>query len=198
MLYRVIRVVAYILLRIWNRLEITGLENVPSDGKLIVVANHVSVLDPILLGVSLPRQVKFMAKKELFEVPVIGRLITVLGAFPVDRDKTDFQSVKNSLRVLANQEVLGMFPEGGTKKHAERIVFRPGAAAIALKSKSPVMPVAIVGTKSFSKVLLFGKLRVHIGSVITWPQEYEGRLQENDTILLTKEMEETVERLKNL
>lgn len=196
MLYRLIRILAWVLLKVWNRIEITGLDNIPRKGRLIVVANHVSVLDPIVAAICVPRQVHFMAKKELFQIPVLGKIISNFGAFPVDRKKTDFQAVKSSLRILANQEVLGIFPEGGTRKGAKEIVFRSGTAAIALKSRSPVLPIAILGTEPFSRALLFGKLKVHVGNVISWPSEYKGKLLEEDIKKLTKEMEEAVERLK--
>lgn len=197
MVYRILKPIAWLILKLWNRLEIHGLENVPSHGKFILVANHVSVLDPIVVGASLPRPIRFMAKKELFEVPVLKGLVSVLGAFPVDRNKTDFQAVKQSLKILANQEVLGIFPEGGTRKNAKKIVFRPGTAAIALKSKSPVLPVAVIGTDSLKQVLLFGKLKIKIGSMITWPEQYQGKLQNEDIERLTREMEEAVQVLRS-
>lgn len=195
-LYRILRPIAWLLLKLWNRLEVYGLENLPRHGKLIVVANHVSVLDPVVLGASLPRPIRFMAKKELFDIPILKGLIAVLGAFPVDRNKTDFQAVKQALKILANQEVLGIFPQGGTRKDTDKMVFKTGAAAIALKSKSPVLPVAIIGTSSIRKALFFGKLKINIGPVITWPQEYQGKLQDEDVERLTSEMEEAVQRLK--
>lgn len=198
MVYRILRLLAWCLLKLWNRLEINGLEHVPSQGKLIIVANHVSVLDPIVLGASVPRQIYFMAKEELFRIPILNGLITYLGAFPVNRSKTDFQAVKNSLKVLNNQEALGIFPQGGTRKEATRIEFRPGTAAIALKSKSPVLPVAILGTKSLAHFLLFGKLKVNIGPVITWPEHHQGKLEDEDINRLTNEMEQAVESLLKL
>jgi len=196
-LYRILRPVAWLLFKVWNRLEVRGLENLPRQGKVIIVANHVSVLDPVVLGASLPRPVRFMAKKGLFDIPILNGLITVLGAFPVDRSRTDFQAVKQSLKILANQEILGIFPQGGTRKETEKIVFRSGAAAIALKSKSPVLPVAIIGTNSIPKAFFFGKLKINIGPLITWPQEYQGKLQDEDVERLTREMEKAVQRLKS-
>ncbi|NLL19609.1 MAG: 1-acyl-sn-glycerol-3-phosphate acyltransferase [Clostridia bacterium] len=197
MVYKVLRLLALCLLKLWNRLEVNGLEHVPSQGKLIVIANHVSVLDPIVLGASIPRQIRFMAKEELFHIPVLKSLITHLGAFPVNRSKTDFQAVKNSLKVLANEEVLGIFPEGGTRKNVATVVFRPGTAAIALKSKSPVLPVAITGTRSLARFFLFGKLKVNIGPVISWHETHQGKLQDEQIEQLTREMEQAVESLKN-
>lgn len=197
MVYRILKPIAWLILKLWNRLEIHGLENVPLDGKFIMVANHVSVLDPIVVGASLPRPIRFMAKKELFEVPILKGLISILGAFPVDRNKTDFQAVKQSLKILSNHEVLGIFPEGGTRKNTKKIVFRSGTAAIALKSKSPVLPVAIIGTDSIRQVLLFGKIKIKIGSLITWPEQYQGRLQDEDIERLTREMEEAVQTLRS-
>ncbi|NLC76564.1 MAG: 1-acyl-sn-glycerol-3-phosphate acyltransferase [Clostridia bacterium] len=196
MLYRVLRLLARCLLKVWNRLEVQGVEHVPARGKLIVVSNHVSVLDPVVLGVSIPRPIHFMAKEELFHMPVLRWLIPALGAFPVDRSKTDFQAVKSSLKLLAGEEVLGIFPEGGTRKNSTELVFRSGTAAIALKSRSPVLPVAVMGTYPYSRALFFGKMKVRIGPVISWPETYRGKLRDEDIARLTKEMEEAVQSLK--
>lgn len=198
MLYGFLRRVAWLILKIWNRLEIKGAENIPSEGRLIIVANHVSVIDPILLGVSCPRQIRFMAKKELFETPILRRLVQALGAFPVNRDKVDFQSVKNSLKMLGNEEVLGIFPQGGTRKKDTKINFRSGASAIALKSRSAILPVGILGTKKSFKLLMFGKLRVNIGEPITWTTSYTGKTRDEDVESLNKEMEKAVEKLLNI
>lgn len=198
LLYGFLRRIVWFILKIWNRLEIKGVENIPPEGRLMIVANHVSVMDPIVLGVSCPRQIRFMAKSELFEIPFLGKLIQALGAFSVDREKTDFQSVKNSLKVLNNEEVLGIFPQGGTRKNETEIKFRSGAAAIALKSRSTILPVAIVGTKDPYKMLLFGKLQVNIGKPIDWTTTYIGKSKNEDIAALNEEMEKTVEKLLKL
>lgn len=195
MLYDILRSFAWALFKAWNRLEVVGVENVPSDKKIILVANHVSNLDPIIVAVSVPRPVRFMAKNELFEIPFLKWLVSALGAFPVNREKTDFKAVKTALKILSDEEVLGVFPQGGTRKEDKDIIFRPGIAAIALKSKSPVLPIAITGTKNFLQILLFGKIKVHIGSTIYWPTDYQGKLQDEDVIKLTTEMEKNVQKL---
>jgi len=198
LLYSFLKGIAWFIFRVWNRLEISGVEYIPQKGPLIIIANHVNIIDPILLGISCPRQIRFMAKSELFEIPFLKTLVLALGAFPVNRGKTDFQSVKNSLKVLNNGEVLGIFPQGGTRKNDFKIAFRSGAAAIALKSNSVVLPVGINGTKDSLKILMFGKIKVNIGKPIIWPSAYVGKTKDEDVTTLNKEMEKAVENLLNI
>ncbi len=198
MLYRLLKGIAKFIFKAWSRLEVNGIENIPQSGPLIIVANHVNIIDPILLGISCPRQIHFMAKSELFEIPLLKNLILALGAFPVNRGKTDFQSVKNSLKVLNNGGVLGIFPQGGTRKKDFEIIFRSGTAAIALKSKSVILPVGINGTRDGLKVLKFGKIRVNIGKPITWTLTHVGKIKDEDIATLNREMEKAVENLLNI
>lgn len=93
-------------------LKIVGKENVPKEGGVLLCANHISLLDPMTIGIKLDRQVKYMAKAELFEVPVLGWLINKLGAFPVKRGGVSKESIKTALNTLRNGNVMGIFPEG--------------------------------------------------------------------------------------
>lgn len=196
MFYRFAWLFFYIILKVFNRLEITGRENVPLSGQLIVACNHVSVLDPIVVGVSMPRPIRFMAKKELFEHPILKGPIRALGAFPVDRGKNDIQAVKWAFRVLANQEVLGIFPEGTRRKEGP-ISFRPGTAGIALRARCKILPVALVGTDHILGGSPFSKLRLAIGTPIDWPAKYQGKPREKDILKLTEELQNAVENLVN-
>lgn len=129
------------------RIKGEGLENVPGQGPVIIAANHKSFLDPVVLGVLLPRQIRFMAKKELFNIPLFGWLITALGAFPVDRGKPDRASLRNSLDVLKKGGVLGIFVEGTRVKKPGIGEIKPGVYLIAKMSAAPVVVAAIRGTR---------------------------------------------------
>ncbi len=108
-------------------------------------ANHISNLDPPLLGAGIDRQVHFMAKEELFRIPVISFLITKFGAFPVKRGAGDRGAIRTALSLLEEGKILGIFPEGTRSKTGEVGAGLPGVAMFALKSQATVVPVAIVG-----------------------------------------------------
>lgn len=128
------------------RIRVVGRENVPRGGGLLVVANHVSNFDPPILGVALPRPVSYMAKKELFALPVLGPILPRVNAFPVDREAGGTAALRASLRMLKEGRCVGMFPEGGRNVHGDKQE-KGGAAFLARASGVPVVPAAIVGTR---------------------------------------------------
>ncbi len=162
MFYRIVRVVVYVLAKILYRLEIKGGEHVPAEGPVICVANHANLLDPIFLGCSLKRPVTFMAKEELFRVPVLSWIIKKLGAIPVKRGTGDRGAFRTAMRVLQEDKVLGMFPEGTRYRDGKIHPLRPGAALLALYTGACILPVLIHGTHR-AKFLRFPKIKVWIG-----------------------------------
>jgi 1-acyl-sn-glycerol-3-phosphate acyltransferase len=155
----------------FGRWEITGVDKIPRDGPLILVSNHLSLLDPPLLGASLPRRIRFMAKAELFD-SWAGIFISLYGAFPVHRFEADLQALRTARRILGNGEVLGMFPEGHRSAGAGLIQAHPGTALIALQSGAPLLPVAITGTEeihSIHSALSRPRIRVTIGTPFLLP-----------------------------
>jgi 1-acyl-sn-glycerol-3-phosphate acyltransferase len=129
------------------RWRVIGRENIPDGEGLILCANHISNWDPPLLGCGIERQVHFMAKEELFKIPVLSALLTSFGAFPVKRGAGDRQAIRKSLELVKEKKVLGIFPEGRRNRTGEATVGKvlPGAAMIALKAGVRVVPVAILG-----------------------------------------------------
>jgi 1-acyl-sn-glycerol-3-phosphate acyltransferase len=146
MLYRILKPIARWLIRVYHRVRVEGRDLVPEKGPLIVVGNHLSVLDPFYIGAFFPRLIRFMAKKESFENPLARWFLNQFGAFPVDRGKADLSSLKTAISVLRNGEVLGMFPEGGRREFAPMRELKQGAAYLALKTGTPILPVYIEGT----------------------------------------------------
>ena len=135
-----------------TRWRVRGRENVPSQGPVLVVANHLNLADPPLVGVSLGRKVIFMAKKELFRFRFIGYFIGGFGAFPVHRGKLDRKALYQAEQVLANGLALVMFPEATRSKNAQLQPAFPGSALIALRSGAPILPVGITGTERIKGV----------------------------------------------
>lgn len=141
------------------RAEIIGKENLPSEGPLILCCNHISNFDPPLLGSYLTRKIHYMAKEELFKVPLFGSLLNKLGAFPVKRGLSDKQALRSGLAILKEGGVLGLFPEGTRSKTGELGKGLGGAGFFALRSEATVVPCAIIGPyKAFRKVkMVYGK-----------------------------------------
>jgi 1-acyl-sn-glycerol-3-phosphate acyltransferase len=145
-LYPIARAVVAALVRTGFGLRIVGADRVPRDGGLIVAANHISNLDPPVLGCAFPRPVWYMAKKELFAVPLLGPLISRLNAFPVDRQAGGTAALRASLRMIKEGRCVGVFPEGGRNVGGDKAI-KGGAAFLAAASGAPVVPAAIVGTR---------------------------------------------------
>ena len=155
--------IAKILLRLLTRREVRGRENVPVEGPLIVVANHLSLADPPILAASLQRRIVFMAKEESFRHPLEGPLVRGFRAFPVRRGQLDRRALRSAQQVLGEGLALGMFPEGTRSRTAQLQAGQPGTALIALRSGAPVLPVALTGTeKVLGPRLLYGRLRITV------------------------------------
>lgn len=161
-----------LLLRILVRREVRGKENVPTEGPLIVVANHLSIADPPILSAILQRRIVYMAKEESFHHPIEGPLVRGFRAFPVRRGQLDRRALRWSQQTLKDGLALGMFPEGTRSKTATLQPARSGTALIALRNGAPILPVGITGTEKILGVsCLFGRVRitVNIGKPFTLP-----------------------------
>lgn len=128
-------------------MKIVGMENLPRTGKVVVASNHRSNFDPPILGGILPRETHFFAKAELFETPLLGRLIRYLNAFPVRRGEFDRASLARCLTVLKNDGLLLFFPEGTRAPKEGYLEAKLGVGWVACLSGAPVVPVYIHGSK---------------------------------------------------
>lgn len=138
------------------RVEVKGKENFPKEGAVLLCSNHIDNLDPPTVGISAPRQVHFMAKEELFRVPILGGIVRKVGSFPVKRGMSDREALRNGLNVLKDGGVLGLFPEGTRSKDGQLGKGLAGAGFFALRSNALVVPCAVIGTyKPFRKVKVF-------------------------------------------
>lgn len=193
MFYNVVKFIASILFKIFFRIEVKGIENVPKTGKVILCSNHAHLLDPILISIAFPRQVNWMAKKELFQNKFLSSFIRKLGSFPVDRDDTDITAIKNALRVLKSEEVLGIFPEGTRVSSIDLENAKPGVALLSIKSKATVVPVLIESNYKF-----FNKVIIKIGKPLDLSDYYTSKLSTDDYSNISKEILNTIYKLNLL
>ena len=180
----ILREIALAVLRPLLSLRLIGVENVPSDGPLLVASNHLSNADPIILEATFPRPLFFLGKSELFRNPFFRWILHRFGGIPLERGTADRAAIRRAGAVLEQGIALGIYPEGVRSKSAALVKGLPGAGLIALQSDAPVLPVAIYGTEFFPvngdmpprrpKDLPRG-VTVHFGSPIRIPERVDGK-----------------------
>ncbi|MBT2677695.1 1-acyl-sn-glycerol-3-phosphate acyltransferase [Bacillus sp. ISL-35] len=174
------------------RIEIIGRENIPADGGVLLCSNHINNLDPPVVGITAPRPVHFMAKEELFSVPVLGKIVPHLNAFPVKRGMSDREALRKGLGILKDGKVLGLFPEGTRSKTGEMGKGLAGAGFFALRSDAWVVPCAIIGPYK-----AFKKLKVVYGKPIDMESIKEKKLNaEQTTDLIMGEIQKLINEYK--
>ncbi len=164
--YDVAKSIVRVLTKVLWRVQASGQQNVPPSGPLIVAANHVSYMDPPVLGAYCPRKISYMAKVELFRMPILGPLIRSLGAYPVDRGGSAKTAIKRSVEVLGQGGAIGIFPEG-TRNLDGSVRPQTGAALLASLTGAAVVPAALVGT---GKWMQLHPIKVAYGSPLRLPQ----------------------------
>jgi 1-acyl-sn-glycerol-3-phosphate acyltransferase len=173
---------------VW-RARATGMENFPAQGPVIVACNHRSYLDPPAMGCFSPRRISYMAKKELFKIPILGTVITWLGAYSVDREGSATGAIKQSLKVLQRGGAIGIFPEG-TRNRTGTVTPQTGVALLASLADAPVVPASITGTE---RALRLARIRVVFGKPLALP---EGRKATRDDLAkFTAEIMKSIEAL---
>jgi 1-acyl-sn-glycerol-3-phosphate acyltransferase len=152
-----------LLISICIKRDVTGLENVPKKGALILVSNHLNIGDPPLLTYITPRRVAWMTKQELFDIPVFGILYHLFGCIPVRRFEADLKALRRSQEALRRGLVLGMFPEGTRGPEQGLGRGEPGTALLALRTDTPILPAAIWGTENMKLPRdFFRRTSVHV------------------------------------
>jgi 1-acyl-sn-glycerol-3-phosphate acyltransferase len=163
---------------VW-RLEVQGASNVLLEGGVIIAPNHLSVLDPPLIGCACPRELRYLAKAELFRNRLFARFICRLGAFPVERGTADVGAIKTALQFLKDGRAVIIFIEGtrGTGEHL--LPPTPGVTLLARQSGAPVVPTAIVGSEQAwpkgSKLPRRAQVKVAFGEPVRYQEVFGGR-----------------------
>ncbi len=189
------------LCRLMGGYRVTGREHIPPRGGAIICSNHVSFLDPPVLGAGFtPRRTYFMAKQELFAIPVLGSLIRTVYAFPVDRGTTDREAIRHGIELLEAGELLVVFPEGGRSPDGAIQPGNIGPALMATRAGVPIVPAAL---KETDKIMPRGKGGLHRGRVqvdygppIHPGQFGEGRLDKHALQDFTEAVMQAIEALQ--
>lgn len=158
--------IRFFMRTVW-RTRVSGTENVPLEGPLIVACNHISYIDPPGMGCFCPRRISYMAKKELFDIPILGPAIAAVGAYPVDRQGSATAAIKRSLEVLRAGGTVGIFPEG-TRNRSGEVVPQTGVALLALLARAPVVPACIVGSDRANRL---AQIKVAFGPPLALPAD---------------------------
>jgi 1-acyl-sn-glycerol-3-phosphate acyltransferase len=145
-LYKILKPLAVFLMRTWFGLRVRGAEHIPSSGPALIVSNHQSLLDPPAIGGAARRQIYFLAKAELFRIPLFGRLIRAVHARPVRREGSDPRALRTAALLLEEGKALLVFPEGTRSLDGRLGEAKPGVGMLAVTSGAPVVPAYVSGT----------------------------------------------------
>ena len=166
-----------VYLRLTGGYSSYGKANIPPKGGFLIAPNHISYLDPPVVGSGIPRMIHFMAKEPLFRIPVIGPFIRSVGTFPVRQGTADRAAIRRAIELLADGRVVCIFPEGTRSPDANLLTPVLGFAMIALKSRIPIVPTAIFGSeKSLSHkhpLPRFAHVKVVYGQPMTFDDLYD-------------------------
>ena len=186
------------ILRGWFRMSLIG--RFPKAGRWLMIFNHISAWDPPLIAmVSMPRQIEYMAKKELFENPLLRYVLYKLGAFPVDREGKDVSAIREAIRRLRQDRIVGLSPEAHRNYTGKMLPWNPGASYFIVKGISPVLPVAIKGVEGgiTYKDIIPGirRIRVAVGRPVYPRDLYPHRDMKYALDLLRERVQTLYERL---
>ncbi|MBE3592592.1 MAG: 1-acyl-sn-glycerol-3-phosphate acyltransferase [Thermoanaerobacter sp.] len=191
MFYYIAKVIVLVIIKMMFRIEVRGLKNIPKKGPVIICPNHISLLDPPVIGALLNRRIYFMAKEELFKNPFLKLLLrTGLGAFPVKRGTADLSAIKTALTYLKKGRAIGIFPEGTRSKTGKLQKAEPGVALLAIKGNAPVVPIGIKG-----KYHLFSKIIINIGKPITFEKYANSKLSSERLSAIGEEIMQEIAKL---
>lgn len=161
------------------KIKIEGEKNIPEGKSFIVAANHMSYMDPMLVSYAVARPIAFMAKEELFHVPVLAQYIQQLGAFAVNREKFEIATIRSAKEVLATKKwIMAMFPQGTRIAPGKIGKINQGFAYIAKMTNAEILPVSITGADKYNFIPFKGQITVKIGKPMPVPTDVEETMDE--------------------
>jgi len=199
MFYSLFKIFVSLIFKLFYPLKVTGLDNLPQEGAMILVANHSNYFDPLYLGVVIPRKINWMVLRPFYDLWWLKWLFKATSCFPVNIDKPNIGTIKRALMILKQGKVLGIFPEGGRSKDGELKEGKLGVALLALISGAPVLPAAIEGAfEAYPPGAILPKPRiinVNFGKILTFDRIDKGRIDGKTLRMITKQIMKSIERL---
>ena len=172
LVYGLTKLLCWLFFRVGYGLEVTGQEHVPRRSACLIASNHVSFLDPVVIGTACPRRLTFMARNTLFRHPLLRAWLTGVGAMPLNRDETDPSAVRGAIACLRRGEPMALFPEGTRQESGRLGTARRGVGLLATMVRVPVVPAYVHGTFEAlprdATRLYRSKIRVAFGPAIAY------------------------------
>ena len=189
---RIIKFIFKLIALFLYRVKVVGKENLPKEGSSLICPNHVHPLDSAVIIATAKRKINVLAKEELFKAGIAKWFAKVFGIYPIKRDSADMGAIKLSLKLLKNEELLMIFPEGTRDGMAKGVKPKKGPVILAIKSGKPIIPVALQG--SFK---VFRKVKINIGKPIDY-SEYKGQTSDKELMdKLTADLMKEIVRLRD-
>lgn len=174
--------------KVFYKYEVIGAENVPSEGNIILAANHKSNLDPIFVASAIRnRKIATIAKKELFDNKILSAILNKLYVIPIDRDNPSLSTIKTILKKIKEGYAIGIFPEGTRVKGNEFGEAKAGLALFAVKGKANVVPISII-----SDYRIFNKVTIYIDKPISFEEYYRKKLSTEEYERLSEDVLEVI------
>lgn len=173
MFYNIVIFIFRILFKIFFRVELHDLNKLPK-GPLVVCSNHKSIIDPVLIAVLIDRPVHFLAKKELFDIPIFRNILFWVNAFPIDRDNPSMSTIKRAISILKDKKILGIFIEGTRVQEFNIENANPGVGLISIRGGADILPIKIETTyKIFSKIDVYFRDVIRVEDYEKSKESYE-------------------------
>ena len=186
--YKFVTKVFKCFVNIFYNYKVIGAENIPSEGNLIIAANHKSNLDAIFLAAAIDnRQIAAVSKKELFNIKPLVPILKKLNVIPINREKPDISTIKSILKAIKDGYALGIFPEGTRVKGPGFGKAKPGLSVFAIKGKAQVVPVSII-----SNYKLFNSVTIYIDKPISFETYYKQKLTSEENERLSQNVLEVI------
>ena len=189
------QVIIFPIYKLLFRGILIGRENIPKKGSFILVSNHGSLLDPPLLGHAVGRNISFMAKSELFRIPLIGFIIKSCGAYPVKRGIVDKTTIKIACKKLSNNDSIGIFIDGTRQKDGRVNNPKQGAALLSFKNQKMLLPVAIINSNRLVRlkffIPFFTRIVIKVGKPINPPKSSS----KDDLSIVTYHLQESINNM---
>ena len=189
------KVIVFPIYKLIFRGDLIGRENIPLKSSFILVSNHGSLLDPPLLGHAVGRNISFMAKSELFRIPLLGFIIKSCGAYPVKRGIVDKTTIKIACEKLSNNNSIGIFIDGTRQKDGRVNKPKKGAALLSFKNQKLLLPVAIINSHRLVRfrflIPLFTKIVIKVGKPINPPKVSSKK----DLVMVTTQLQESINNM---